>query len=156
MHERRRRCLSGDEPRSLPEEFSAAVYFLDSIQVRDRWNWEHQGRHAMIISFLQRNHRACQSLIQTQENDRRSYFGQREYRSPGGGKSMLSYSSWPPMFDNSFEVSPSLKNLDLNFIGLLLVGVLVLTLGAFKYIEANRSPVRTVILFLDFFTAHSL
>jgi len=66
---------AGKCTQSLPEKFREAVHFLDSIQVRDRWNWEHQGRHAMIISFLQRNHRACQSLIQTQENDRRSYFG---------------------------------------------------------------------------------
>jgi len=60
------------------------------------------------------------------------------------------------MFDNSFEISSSLKDLDLTFIGLRLVGVLVLTLGAFKYIEAKRSPVRTSILFLDLFTAHSV
>jgi len=44
--------------------------------------------------------------------------------------------------DSSFEISSSLKGLDLTFIGLRLVGVLVLTLGAFKYIEAKRSPVR--------------
>jgi len=46
-----------------------------------------------------------------------------------------------------------MKDFDFTFIGLRLVGVLVLTLGAFKYIEAKRSPVRTGKLFLDLFTA---
>jgi len=60
------------------------------------------------------------------------------------------------MFDSSFEILSFLKGLDLIFIGLRLVGVLVLTLGAFKYIEAKRSPVRAGKLFLDLSTSYSV
>ena len=52
------------------------------------------------------------------------------------------------MFNNSLQILSSLEDLDFTFLGLCFVGVLALTLGAFKYIEAKRSPVCTTKLFL--------
>jgi len=154
MHEARRRRLSGNELVSALEasleSFFVAVHFVDSIW--DRWNWEHQGSYDRLVApFLQ--------TVLDPDLDGGKMIDARTLNSvqPVGKVGChTTYSSWPPMFDNSFEISSSLKDLDLTFIGLRLVGVLVLTLGAFKYIEAKRSPVRTGILFLDLFTPHSL
>ena len=45
MYRRASKCAP-----SFPGEFFAAVYCLDSIRVRDRWNWEHQGNYDRLVA----------------------------------------------------------------------------------------------------------
>ncbi|KAL9714650.1 hypothetical protein Ac2012v2_001309 [Leucoagaricus gongylophorus] len=48
------------------------------------------------------------------------------------------------MFDDPFEIISFLKDFDLTFLGLRFVGVLVVTLGALKYIQAKRSSLNSI------------